>query len=117
MDPRDLGAVAATALTVDGHPGRSTSSAAPQSLLPADRVRVSVRRWVVSSPGAATERGRPRRDDRHHPAEYVDAFFDFSVDGALDESQVQPTVQKMSSAASRAASSSGRLRTLTPSGS
>ena len=29
------------------------------------------------------------------PAEYVDAFFDFYVDGNLDESQVQPTVQEV----------------------
>ena len=29
------------------------------------------------------------------PAEYVDAFFDFYVDGNLDESQVQPTVAQV----------------------
>jgi hypothetical protein len=29
------------------------------------------------------------------PVEYVDAFFDFYVDGSLDESQVQPTVREV----------------------
>ena len=29
------------------------------------------------------------------PVEYVDAFFDFYVDGSLDESQVLPTVHEV----------------------
>jgi hypothetical protein len=29
------------------------------------------------------------------PHEYVDAFFEFYVDGALDESQIQPTVEEI----------------------
>jgi hypothetical protein len=29
------------------------------------------------------------------PAKYVDAFFDFYVDGALDESKVLPTVREV----------------------
>ena len=29
------------------------------------------------------------------PAEYVDAFFSFFVDGTLDESQVLPTVREV----------------------
>jgi hypothetical protein len=29
------------------------------------------------------------------PSEYVDAFFDFYVEGSLDESQVQPTVREV----------------------
>jgi hypothetical protein len=29
------------------------------------------------------------------PIEYVEAFFDFYVEGSLDESQVQPTVREV----------------------
>jgi uncharacterized protein YbjT (DUF2867 family) len=93
IDPYDLAAVAATALLSDGHEGRSYVLSGPEALLPADRVRIL---------GAAL--GRDLRlealsDDEARaqmtaqmPVEYVDAFFDFYVDGALDESQVQPTV-------------------------
>jgi uncharacterized protein YbjT (DUF2867 family) len=96
IDPHDLGAVAATALRVDGHEGRTYVLSGPQALLPADRVRIL---------GAALGRDlrlepQSNADARAQmsaamPAEYVDAFFDFYVDGALDESQVQPTVQEV----------------------
>jgi uncharacterized protein YbjT (DUF2867 family) len=96
IDPYDLAAVAAAALLSDGHEGRSYVLSGPQALLPADRVRIL---------GAAL--GRDLRlealsDDEARaqmtaqmPVEYVDAFFDFYVDGSLDESQVQPTVQEV----------------------
>jgi hypothetical protein len=35
------------------------------------------------------------------PAEYVDAFFSFFVDGTLDESEVLPTVQQVTGRAPR----------------
>jgi hypothetical protein len=35
------------------------------------------------------------------PAEYVDAFFRFFVDGDLDESEVLPTVQEVTGRAPR----------------
>ena len=95
-DPHDLGAVAATALRVDGHEGRTYVLSGPQALLPADRARIL---------GAALGRDlrlqpQSNADARAQmtaamPAEYVDAFFDFYVDGALDESQVQPAVQEV----------------------
>jgi uncharacterized protein YbjT (DUF2867 family) len=96
IDPYDLAAVAATALLSDGHEGRSYVLSGPEALLPADRVRIL---------GAAL--GRDLRlealsDDEARaqmtgqmPVEYVDAFFDFYVEGSLDESQVQPTVQQV----------------------
>ena len=96
IDPYDLAAVAATALLSDGHEGRSYVLSGPEALLPADRVRIL---------GAAL--GRDLRlealsDDEARaqmtaqmPVEYVDAFFDFYVDGSLDESQVQPAVRKI----------------------
>ena len=96
IDPYDLAAVAAAALLSDGHEGRSYVLSGPQALLPAERVRIL---------GAAL--GRDLRlqalsDDEAReqmtaqmPVEYVDAFFDFYVDGSLDESQVQPTVHEV----------------------
>lgn len=44
------------------------------------------------------------------PAEYVDAFFTFYMDGALDESGVLPTVQDVTGSR-RARSPSGSTRT------
>jgi uncharacterized protein YbjT (DUF2867 family) len=96
VDPQDLGAVAASALRGDGHEGRVYVVSGPQALLPADRVRVL---------GAALGRElrlEPQSDDdaraqmsAQMPIEYVDAFFDFYVDGSLDESEVQPTVEQV----------------------
>jgi uncharacterized protein YbjT (DUF2867 family) len=94
IDPVDIAAVAATALTRDGHAGQAYRLTGPEPLRPADRVRIL---------GAAL--GRPLRfepipDDVARaemsaamPAKYVDAFFSFFVDGTLDESLVLPTVQ------------------------
>jgi uncharacterized protein YbjT (DUF2867 family) len=96
IDPHDLGAVAATALRVDGHEGRTYVLSGPQALLPADRVRIlgaalgrDLRLQPQSNADARAQMSAAM------PAEYVDAFFDFYVDGALDESQVQPAVQEV----------------------
>jgi len=96
VDPHDLAAVAARALLDTGHEGRSYLVSGPQALLPAERVRIL---------GAALGRDlhlEAQSDDEARaqmtaqmPVEYVDAFFDFYVDGSLDESQVQPTVQEV----------------------
>lgn len=40
IDPRDIGAVAATALLEEGHAGKSYRLSGPQSLLPEERVRI-----------------------------------------------------------------------------
>jgi uncharacterized protein YbjT (DUF2867 family) len=94
LDPHDIAEVAASALRADGHDGRTYVLSGPEALLPADRVRIL---------GAALGRelrleALPDADARvkmsaEMPAAYVDAFFDFYVDGHLDESQVQPTVE------------------------
>jgi uncharacterized protein YbjT (DUF2867 family) len=96
IDPYDLGAVAATALRVDGHEGRTYVLSGPQALLPADRARIlgaalgrALRLQPQSNADARAQMSAAM------PAEYVDAFFDFYVDGALDESQVQPAVQEV----------------------
>jgi uncharacterized protein YbjT (DUF2867 family) len=96
VDPHDLAAVAARGLLDTGHEGRSYLVSGPHALLPAERVRIL---------GAALGRDlhlEAQSDDEARaqmtaqmPVEYVDAFFDFYVDGSLDESQVQPTVQEV----------------------
>jgi uncharacterized protein YbjT (DUF2867 family) len=96
IDPADIGAVAARALVSADHEGRSYRLSGPESLLPEDRLRI-----------LGEVLGRPLRfeaqpDDEARaemsaamPAEYVDAFFSFFVDGKLDESEVLPTVESI----------------------
>ncbi len=96
VDPADIAAVAAVALTEPGHEGREYPVTGPEALRPADRVAL-----------LATALGREVRyeaqpDDEARaemsaqmPREYVDAFFSFFSDGKLDESQVFPTVAEV----------------------
>jgi uncharacterized protein YbjT (DUF2867 family) len=93
IDPADIGAVAAIALRGDEHAGTALRLTGPEPLRPADRARIL---------GAVLDREvrfEAQPDDEAHaelsaamPAEYVDAFFSFYVDGKLDESVVLPTV-------------------------
>jgi hypothetical protein len=85
--------VAATALTFQGHEGRTYRLRGPERLLPADRVRVlaallgrDLRFEPQSDAEAREEMGRSM------PAEYADAFLSFYGEGTLDESEVLPTV-------------------------
>jgi uncharacterized protein YbjT (DUF2867 family) len=94
IDPADIAAVAATALLEDGHAGRVYTLSGPESLLPADRVR------VLGEVLGRDLRFEAQPDDEawtdmtaRMPEAYVRAFFDFYVDGSLDESPVLPTVQ------------------------
>jgi uncharacterized protein YbjT (DUF2867 family) len=96
IDPYDLAAVAATALLSDGHEGRSYVLSGPEALLPADRVRIlgAVLGRDLRLEALSDDEARAQMTAQM-PVEYVDAFFDFYVDGTLDESQVQPTVQQV----------------------
>ena len=94
VDPHDIAGVAASALRADGHDGRTYVLSGPEALLPADRVRIlgaalgrELRLEALSDADARVKMSAEM------PAAYVDAFFDFYVDGNLDESQVQPTVE------------------------
>ena len=96
IDPHDVAAVAAEALTSGGHEGRSYRLSGPESLLPADRVAVLAK---VLGRDLRFE-GQSDADARAQmsatmPDEYVDAFFSFFADGKLDESKVLPTVQEV----------------------
>ncbi|WP_433444214.1 NAD(P)H-binding protein [Nonomuraea sp. CA-141351] len=96
IDPADIAAVAALALTSDGHEGRIYELTGPDSLLPADQVAVlaKVLGRDLRCEGLPNEEARAQMEATM-PAEYVDAFFRFYVDGTLDESQVLPTVQEV----------------------
>jgi uncharacterized protein YbjT (DUF2867 family) len=96
IDPFDVAAVSARALTSKGHEGRSYRLSGPESLLPADRVAVlaQVLGRDLRFEGQSDAEARAEMSESM-PAEYVDAFFSFFADGALDESQVLRTVEEI----------------------
>jgi uncharacterized protein YbjT (DUF2867 family) len=94
IDPQDIAAVAAVALTSPGHAGRAYTLSGPEPLRPADRVAILGE--VLGRP--LTFDGQPDDEARAEmsqamPAEYVAAFFRFYSDGTLDESRVRPDVR------------------------
>jgi uncharacterized protein YbjT (DUF2867 family) len=96
IDPADIGAVAARALTSDAHEGRAYRLSGPESLLPADRVRILARVLgrELRFEGQPDDEARAEMSESM-PPEYVDAFFRFFSDGDVDESQVLPTVEEV----------------------
>jgi uncharacterized protein YbjT (DUF2867 family) len=94
IDPDDLGAVAAATLTSADHHGCVYRLSGPESLLPADRVRIlaKVLGRDLRFEGQPDEQARKEMAEAM-PAEYVDAFFSFFADGTLDESRVLPAVE------------------------
>jgi uncharacterized protein YbjT (DUF2867 family) len=102
VDPYDIAAVAVEALLRDGHDRRIYAPTGPESLLPADQVRILAQ---VLGRGLRFE-AQPDDEAREEmtkntPVEYVDAFFDFYVAGSLDESQVRATVHDLTGRAPR----------------
>lgn len=96
VDPADIAAVAALALRADGHAGQTYRLSGPEALRPADRVAVlaEVLRRPLRFEAQPDDEARAELSATM-PAEYVDAFFDFYVGGALDESPVLPTVSRL----------------------
>jgi uncharacterized protein YbjT (DUF2867 family) len=96
VDPADVGAVAALALTESGHAGQTYRLSGPEALLPEQQVAILGRvlgrdlRWE----GWSDEQARTELESQM-PAPYVDAFFSFFVDGLIDETTVQPTVPEL----------------------
>lgn len=94
IDPADIAAVAAIALTESGHEGTAPALSGPQSLTPGDQVAT-----------LAAVLGRPLRyepladDDARAamagdtPAPFVDALFRFFTDGEYDDAPVVDTVR------------------------
>jgi uncharacterized protein YbjT (DUF2867 family) len=96
IDPYDIARVAATALTSEDHAGQEYRLSGPESLLPADQVRIlgeGLGRDLRVEP-QTNEQARAEME-ASMPVEYVDAFFSFYVDGTLDESAVLPTVEQV----------------------
>jgi len=96
IDPDDIGAVAAKALTSSELEGRSLRLSGPESLYPADRARIlaSVLGRELRFEPQSNEAAREEMNAAM-PAEYVDAFFSFFVDGTVDETTVLPTVREI----------------------
>jgi uncharacterized protein YbjT (DUF2867 family) len=96
IDPADIAAVAVRALVAPGLESRSLRLSGPEALRPADRARIlgavlgrDLRFEAVPNDVARKEMTESM------PAEYVDAFFSFFVDGTVDETTVQPTVREV----------------------
>jgi uncharacterized protein YbjT (DUF2867 family) len=96
IDPADIGAIAALALTRPGHAGRTYRLSGPESLLREEQVAILGRvlgrelRWEGWSDAQAR-----RELEAQMPKPYVDAFFAFFVDGLVDETTVLPTAAEL----------------------
>jgi uncharacterized protein YbjT (DUF2867 family) len=102
IDPYDIGAVAAAALTEPGHAGRTYRLTGPQPLLPADRLRLLGEALGRELHLEAISDSDARREmEAAMPKQYVDAFFDFFVDGSYDDAQVLPTVEEITARRAR----------------
>jgi uncharacterized protein YbjT (DUF2867 family) len=96
IDPADIAAVVAAALTTDRHEGTSYRVSGPESLLPGEQVA------ILAKVLGRDLRFEAQSDEEAHaemtasmPAEYVAAFFSFFVDGTIDESTVLPSVEEV----------------------
>lgn len=94
VDPADIAAVAAAALTSDQHEGREYPVTGPEALRPGERVQ------ILADALGKDIRYEPQPDDEARaemsaqmPVEYVDAFFGFYSEGKLDEATLFPTVE------------------------
>ncbi|MGY2008704.1 NAD(P)H-binding protein [Nocardia gipuzkoensis] len=96
IDPADIAAVAAAALTRDGLEGQVLELTGPQALRPAEQVAVLAA--VLNRPLVAQELGDDETEAElaaTMPREYVDAFLSFFVEGTLDEATLHPTVEQV----------------------
>ena len=94
VDPADIAAVAARAFLGEGHAGRTYRVTGPRALRPDERLAIlgvalgrELRLEPLSNDEARAELSATM------PAEYVDAFFRFFVDGTLDEATLHSTVR------------------------
>jgi uncharacterized protein YbjT (DUF2867 family) len=96
IDPDDLGAVAAAALTSDAHEGRSYRLSGPEALSPAAQVAILAEATGrdLHFEAQSDEEGRAEME-KAMPREYVDAFFSFFAEGTIDETTVLPTVKEI----------------------
>jgi uncharacterized protein YbjT (DUF2867 family) len=96
IDPVDIAVVAVAALLDEGHDGQTYLLSGPEPLTAGDRVRIlgEVLGRDLRLDALDEEQARAKLT-AEMPAEYVHAFFDFYVDGSLDESEVSPAVHDL----------------------
>ncbi len=94
-DPRDVAAAAAAALTTGDLDGRALHLSGPEALLPAEQVAVlaDVLGREIGFRAQPDDEARAEMEGQM-PKAYVDAFFEFFVDGTADETTVRPTVEE-----------------------
>jgi uncharacterized protein YbjT (DUF2867 family) len=102
IDPRDIAAAAAVALTTNGHESKSYSLSGPEAQLPATQVAIlakvlgrDLRFEAQPDDEARVELGK------FTPPGFVDAFFRFFVKGEFDDAIVLPTVKEITGHAPR----------------
>lgn len=102
IDPADIAAVAALALTGADLDGRILELTGPQALLPADQIALlaAVLDRQLVAHGLTTEETKAELAATR-PQHYVDAFLSFFADGTLDEETLYPTVREVTGRAPR----------------
>jgi uncharacterized protein YbjT (DUF2867 family) len=96
IDPADIAAVAAAALTEPGHEHTAPALSGPQPLTPGEQVATLARvlqRALRYEP--LSDREARARMEADTPAPFIDAFFRFFTDGEFDDSPVVDTVQQI----------------------
>ena len=95
VDPADIAAVAALALA-GGHEGRIHELTGPVAMRPAEQVAVlaSVLDRDLRAVELSNDETRAELE-ASMPREYVEAFWNFYVDGTLDEATVSPAVAEL----------------------
>lgn len=96
IDPHEIAAVAVEALSSTGYEGRIYRLTGPESILPADQVRVlgEVLGRDLKFEGQSDAEARAEMSEAM-PPEYVDPFFSFFADGTYDDSRVYPSVRDL----------------------
>jgi uncharacterized protein YbjT (DUF2867 family) len=96
IDPADLGAVAARALTSGDHEGKTYRLSGPEALLPREQVAIMAKYAGRDMRFEAQTDEEARTEmEGQMPREYVDAFFEFFSEGTVDETTVHPTVKEV----------------------
>ncbi|MEU5258154.1 NAD(P)H-binding protein [Amycolatopsis sp. NPDC021455] len=95
VDPADIAAVAALALA-GGHEGRIHELTGPVAMRPAEQVAVLASVLGRDLRAAELSNDETRAElEASMPREYVDAFWNFYVEGTLDEATVYPAVPEV----------------------
>ena len=96
IDPHDIAAVAAVALTTNGHESKSYALSGPQAQLPAQQLGILGQVLGRDLYFEAQPDDEARVElSQSTPADFVDAFFRFFVNGEFDDAIISPTVKEI----------------------